>query len=835
MGDGGSTFDLGWLNSLLLEASSVSRTGFKLKASGERCAAASMRAALELHEALQDETHRSSFDSAMGAVLTNPLVSMPEFVRSVPFMLDAESFSAPNGMFDIPSIFSTVYFVRRSGPSVDMRQIVERHRTLVRYFCAVLIKVQVGFLDSSIETNREAFIQSLEDVETFDMPESLKLRYEETGKDLLPSLASVIAVLGGDPMATVVGNAKFHRFVAAVDTDMWLRSGSTKIWPEGHEKPEDEMMVRYLWHARIFLSDAADRLALAVLTCDRVPIVAPWYAMLILSARAYAMSLYAAVSKQAPDPVKFTAFSLVAMAVGDPAEKLPAPTSTLFNAGTKNMYQRSEGQDGPYWALLRATLSGISPVQARDVARMLVAVNDTNPSVFTTTAMLCALMRTQTGMIIFSYKPNDALERVVDKLEAYPFASKAALMVDAVRGQNVFDFVTCTMSATLDLEMLASDDLAFMTPQRIVAAWRDGCGAADAIATDAPRMDIVNGWLAAMAAVGAHWVQRLNEGIQPAPQVFNASVRSITATEMKDSLDRAAASQASTNHGQWLALCFKLACMIEETQSLPLITTNINLATGGALGTDITADNAWLRLNFRYQTEQVLHSGRMGGLFTPGNHLVLVAWVVVPMERPDDNGIRVFSRAITSHTVATASQLLSDKWYKAIERRGDDSIVATAIEFERALHDRNVAEKEKNWPARERVRKKALGEASKAVSGPSLPMMYTSSRASQLAGAIVEGVDKFNGVTSLDDVTTSALFRFRKATGDRLLADSILICQTPFEQGLSLALIASPATTNEDTRPACDAQLGVPEFITSEKSRLDLLSKLRKFQGSIKK
>lgn len=835
--------DLSWLNALLSEASEASREAIPLKASGERYAAASMRAALELHEALKDEAKRSSFNAAVDAMLVRPESAVPEFVRSVPFMLEAERFSAPNGMFDLPHIIATTYFVPRSSASLD----VASHMKLLRILSMVLIRVQTGFLNREIETNREAFIVGLSDVLTWEMPARIKLRYEDTGRDLLPSPAAVVAALGSDPMVAMADSLGFYTFVKALNDELWKRSGSTKLWPEGHESSQVEVMVRYLWHMRVFLCDAAERLELSVLTCDRVPIIAPWYAMTILAARAYAAGVYSALNGEVPtDPVTFTTFSLVAMAAGDPAGKLPAPARTLFDAGTKSMYLRSEAQDGPYWVLLRATLSGITPASATGVAKLICSIATASPEVCATAVMLCALMRTQAAMVIFSHKEPGASKT---DLEAYPLASKAATFVDGARGQTVFDFVMSTVSGTLDLEMLASDDLAFTAPQRAVAAWRGGAEAADAITKDVMRTDIVDSWCAAMTAIGTSWHLRIQEAALAAalPSPFPPpNVRPVSIAECKDSLARVSASHASINHGKWLAMAFKFACLAEEAQATvgpALIKSHIDLSAPNsrAMAPDLVADNAWLRLNFRHQTEQVLHSGRRGGMFTAGNHLVLVAWVLVPVSIQGDNGVRVFARALTKHTVDAAdstARLLSDAWRKTIERRGDDSIVSTGLEFERALQAYNTKERATDWRKREDNRLEAMKVLDNDKSTPTVPILPyvpNSSRASQIAGAIAEGPSKFDGerVYALDEATNVALKLFRMASTNAAMRDSLFVCQTPFEHGVSVALVSSPARTEEDLRPAREAKLAVQTWQTAEGQRAALLQRLRNFQRGV--
>lgn len=834
--------ELEWMNALFVHASDAARTSIPLKASGERYAAASMRAALDLHDALKINSNRKSFDSAILQLLQDPASAMPAFVRALPFLLDAERFSTPNGMFDFPHLMATAYFLTRIDETPELT-----YKLLIRIFSVLLIRVQTGFLTKSIEKNQELFIAGLADVAVWRMPERIAQRYAETGRDLLPSPAAVIVALGGDPIGAMAdGAAAFYKFVNFLNAATWQRSA--KLWPDGHENTQIETVVKYLLHMRLFLSDSPERLELAVLACDRVPVVSPWYILTILAARAYAMGVYVALNPTVTaDAAGFTTFSLIAMVMGDPAGKIPNPTRTLFNAGTKSNYLKSEGQSGEYWCLLRSTLSGMSMKEASTVAEKLVSINDASPNVCAATVMLCAMMRTQASMIIFSYRRPKSDP---SKLSSYPLASKVAMLVDVVKGQTVFDFVMTTISGTLDLEMLSSDDIAGNNPLRAVAAWRGGASAADALGKDFSRMEVVGAWIKAMQAIGNEWVEQLTQFSEKdfVGDVSTQAIRSVTRDECRDSLERAFASHASINHGQWLAIVFRLACDFEGRLSAfrpPLITSHLDVKADNsrALGADVTCDNAWLRLNLRHQAEQVLHSARRGGMLVPGNNLVLVAWLATPRAVHGDAGVRIFARALSEHTVKSSqaqARLVSTKWRNTTQARGDDSVVATALEFERALQSYCTLEHREEWPLREGIRKKAMsvlengdfGEPLAAI----LPMVPKSSKETQIAAAIASGPAKLDGerVLALDESSDTALFRFRKASTNAALANQLFVCQTTFEHGVSVGIISSPATTADDLRPVYSERMQIQRWKTAEEQRASLLERLRRFQKGAK-
>ena len=100
------------------------------------------------------------------------------------------------------------------------------------------------------------------------------------------------------------------------------------------------------------------------------------------------------------------------------------------------------------------------------------------------------------------------------------------------------------------------------------------------------------------------------------------------------------------------------------------------------------------------------------------------------------------------------------------------------------------------------------------------------------AGGIIEGPTRLEGalVKSLDDATDAALQRFRLASTKASLRDCLFVCQTPFEHGVSVALISSPAEVEEDLKPAAEQQLAVQTWKTREEQRKQLLANLRKFQ-----
>ena len=222
-------------------------------------------------------------------------------------------------------------------------------------------------------------------------------------------------------------------------------------------------------------------------------------------------------------------------------------------------------------------------------------------------------------------------------------------------------------------------------------------------------------------------------------------------------------------------------------------------------------------------------------MWTAGNHLVLVAWVAVPPQLESDSGVRVFARALTRHTTMAggeAARLVSDKWRRDVEKRGDDSVVAAAIAFERALQECNNNEVNVEFKRREEIRAAEPKENESKAGVYLLPRVPSSSRERQNVAGLVEGHTNLDAtrVPALDEATNTALSRFRIAASNQSMADSLFVCQTPYSHGVSVAIVSSPAQVDEDLRPAHAAHMAMPNWQSAEQKRASMLERLRKFQ-----
>ena len=178
----------------------------------------------------------------------------------------------------------------------------------------------------------------------------------------------------------------------------------------------------------------------------------------------------------------------------------------------------------------------------------------------------------------------------------------------------------------------------------------------------------------------------------------------------------------------------------------------------------------------------------------PGNHLVIATWLSTsPSHSVTAPGIHVFARVMTEHTLPSEDGRLFDSgWREAVERRGDDSVVDAALEFERALHARNVDA--------ELLRRLSPGDGSDdndatiSAAVHAMPTLPPHSAVRARVSAIASGPRRFDPdvVPALDAQTMVALERVRTAMRSPVESERVLISATPFAHGTSVAVIALP-------------------------------------------
>ena len=193
---------------------------------------------------------------------------------------------------------------------------------------------------------------------------------------------------------------------------------------------------------------------------DRVPIVLASQGVLIEAMRTYTIALVSAVlcEGRLTSPASATTAVLVALANGGGDEAVTLgelkdtpqapPLHSLLDTDVSMFEGALDGQDKPYWAMLRVVLSGKGRADAEKLALALINAENLAPGVGAACAMLCALMHTRMGMLIFGYTEDGG--------ESYPIADLAAFTASAPRGASVLDLALGAVGGTLDLREMAS-------------------------------------------------------------------------------------------------------------------------------------------------------------------------------------------------------------------------------------------------------------------------------------------------------------------------------------------------------------------------------------------
>ena len=891
-----------WLEQNLRFAGYTARAGPATKANGERYGSASCHLAMALYDVFTDNASEgvdgaplNDLRRLMGTIGHQSAAvarkQLQELVTAVPALLEAPLFAAPSGMHELPQILAAAWYAR-----VKTEGFIPEYERFLQRMHWLLLTVQAEWAsDQSRDVvDLDRVLEQIGDVQNTDeleLRDSIKTRLHKTGRLLLPTPAAIVAAVGVTNETPVGAQDALVAFVRGVH-EAFVKPGAGLT----EAKADSPLQAQYLLHLNTFLADAAPQLATAVLPCDRTPIVAPWYASIVLATRTYAHALAIALAVpkvEDPTGVMFTLFSLETLAAEGveemlspdvPEERRPLalrPMRALFSARSKSMYTCAPTQGGPWWVLLRATLSGLTTEQADDLAQKLLVVARTMPHVARNVAMLCVLMHTQTGMRVVGART----ERGSRELANFPVAALIARVKDPSNGQTPLDVLMTTVSGTSDLPSLASDDLAFNAngQERQERAWVqelalrvEGVTAPRppprSTASAAKVEQTVGNFCDAMRAIGLDWlndclreqheVAREGEGEEgeamdaDAPGEAVPLAIAVVDAEMLGTLCRVAQSHATLHCAPWLSAAFALACALEDFYQArdggglaepPLIRSPQSAAIDAITAADVRKDEAWLRTHFCYLAEQALHSARVGGMWAAGAHLVLVAWVSTAPSAPngpdleaDEDGVRLFARAITPHTVrevdneAVDARLLTPNWRRSVEAHGWDSVVECAREFERALHARNVRALWLHDEAIERQRAIAA-DAEVAIEPPALepprmPAVPPSGLERYRAAAKATGPGRLDkgGVASLDEASDVALQRFRERVQETDAHDGILVCATGYAHGAAVAVVAVPSSEADLEHERKHRRSGkAPSKQAVERARL--LSRLARF------
>lgn len=777
--------DLGWVQENLQGALAIANAGPVLVADMDaRYGSASTHFAMVTHDRLNDADTLASFSSVANCISGSPAQAakaLSSLVERVPVLLEAQTYAVPNGIQDLPQILACGYFGRVACASFSAGE--------ASPYGAFLRRMQWMQLKVIEATNRGAIGQFADIIAEgektdFKLDDRIKQRLRIAGRDLLPTPSAVIAAVGvgcqSSPNVYPLHRAHFVNFVRGIDAAFW-KSGRSFVQPTTASK-----QVLYLVHTRAFLADTSNKLSLAVLPCDRSPIVAPWYASMILSARAYAATVAHVLTENEPRPintnVEFTQFSLMSMASGADYS-VPDPMESLFNSKSKSMYASTDAQDGPWWTLLRTTLSATTIPEAHTVGANLMRVANTATlandmaimSVCQNAALLCVLMHTQTGMAIIGLAKPD----IGEAIEKFPVASLLLTASDPVRSQNAIDLVMATYSGTCDLERLASNDLAFTAIDRQEEAWtrevvsrvETNLFAGEQHDPPAPTSNdlVAIGFCGALRALGLEWARQISSGVEEIKCTGHQTT--LWAADVERTLLRIGTSQAALHSDEWMRASFDIARVMERNRRCAgepaLISSPIEYKAANAVHTqhDALKDEAYLRLNFRMQAEHALHNARRGGLWDQNKTLILAAWLST------SNGVKLFARVLSERE--SSARLFATGWRDKIEHSGADSVVDCAIEFERALHKRNVTA---------------------AMQGGVNPSISRHSSLRSRSAAVANGPMRFEPsvVEALDDATKAAMSQLREMSSNVAAHDKIKVSALPFVHGCSLAVIALP-------------------------------------------
>ena len=781
---------LEWLQQNLLGASAIAKAGPVLVADMDtRYGSASTHFAMVTHDRMNDAESFKAFGALCGEIAGSPKQAgkaMSALAKQVPMLLEASTYAAPNGIQDVPQILACAYYGRTADANFKAGE-----GSPYAIFLQRVTWLQLKVIEATNRGAIDTFDAIIEEGEktAFALDARIQQRLRNAGRDLLPTPAAVIAAVGigcqSSPTVWPIHRKNFVNYVRGIDSAYW-ESGRSFVQPTTASK-----QVLYLVHARAFLIDTANQLALSVLPCDRSPIVAPWYASMVLGARAYAATLAHVLTEKEAHPINtnvdFTQFSLMSIAAGADSS-VPDTMESLFNSKSKSMYTKTDAQDGPWWTLLRTTLSGTTVSEAYAVGANLVKIHDTAvraddeaiSSVCQNAALLCVLMHTQTGMAIVGLGDPSC-----ETIEAFPVAELLITAQDPVCGQNALDVIMATYSGTCDLERLATNDLAFTAIDRQEEAWtREVMSRVEAgtIVNDAHEQptEVSNDKVAAkfcnaLRAVGLEWVRIIGKKETdgtPVKEIKCAGhATTLWAADVKRTLQRMGTCQSAYHSDEWMRASFDISKIMErnrECENEPaLIESPIDFKSANAVNTkaDALRDEAYLRMHFRLQAEHALHNARRGGLWGANNSLILAAWLST------NEGVKLFARTLTEH--GTTARLFEPGWRDQVERSGADSVVDCALEFERALHARNVAA---------------------SAEGKAMPCISRHSSLRSRAATIANGPVRFqqNVVNTLDTQTDAAMSRLHELSANVAAHEKIQISAIPFIHGCSVAVVSLP-------------------------------------------
>ena len=831
--------DWAWLNAEVAFATDRARVGPIVAGANARYGSASCHFALSIHQLLDDKEKNASLVQLVEQTTGTPAdaaSAMKKLVRNVPLLLETDNFSAPTGLYDFVQILATAHFARgrtefSAKEGTPYRVFLSRLQWLLWSLKTLWLRTNITPTVKAVDFLLDNVIGNAGDEDPLTIAAAAPRIFERfvlLGKDLMPTPLALVAPVGIS--ADMPADDSLHRFIEGIHTALLSEPGRTPLLTVGQYSVGAEFII----HMQHFLIDAADRLITAVLPCDRAPIVAPWYAAIVLSVRTYAHTLLQVLGKkQSPpladaqvDNVAFTLFVIVQLCDPDVATELgmELPAHAFCSCRSRDMYTGDSAQYGPWWVLLRAALSGISIAEAIEVAKRLVALSATQPQKARLAAFLCVCVHTQAGMAVVGYNTDGGTS-----ISSFPVMNMMSRTQTRACRHSPIDVLLTTFSGTIDLASLASDDLAFTDISRQEEAWRvELTGEKSKSSKSVLHPEIVIGFCNAIKALAFDFLDVYIPGATNAELDMGAELVPLSVAEAETVLLRVGTSDATSHCCEWLQMAHAVNTKYEQfmqsrRKEPPLIKSPLLIEGTANRADHVLQDEAFLRANFCALAEQALHGSRHAGLWTGGRHLVLMAWLSCATPQSEDGepfGLRVFARVITEHTIRSddaigqKARLLPEGWASVISERGLDSIVEAARRFERLLHFRNMDAMtdfdafSKSVPEKYKELDAELPSVASADSSapptlpPAMPCIPGHSIACDRLAAKAKGPLRFdrNVILSLDGSTTdSALEGLRLACNDKHRQASTYFCASPFLHGACVE-VASFAPSIADVK-----------------------------------
>lgn len=488
------------LATLLDRAHKTAVRGCKIRSGGATYGNASIHFAALLHEAWKEEPMQTEMKAVVGAMAQVKAENSCEWFKKL-LRIDnrlawGPYFSGSTGVPDLANILAGLCF---GATGLEERSEYARALQRMQSFFLLVNYRWVVNNDFREFENEERLSKAVEKVGeelcflTFEgseqinddeaVPTPIRNNIKVMMNHILPTPSTVLAIAG--PEAG-------HSYEIASKTLKPLVEAAHKLLEENLQQLKDTNEVKEFWlnvHLRYFLWNVAPQLSLTMVRCDRIPALGPWYALIILAVRAYAMTAAGlligdAFSPRVKDEASATYWLLRILALpgSSTLRMMPSALESLLSPQTRSSYEPLKTQDAAYWVLLRASLSGLDTQQAIAVGTHIFDTHKKNKPVIARFGVLCLLMRTQAAMVVLlmetsgtdSCLPADSVSQKSEMFNLLTYVTMPASTTGAGEGvsdQSVFEMITTFIAGSSDLEFFATDRAMFLDLETIGAAW----------------------------------------------------------------------------------------------------------------------------------------------------------------------------------------------------------------------------------------------------------------------------------------------------------------------------------------------------------------------------